>query len=697
MKCDNRTERQLISKLDEQLPREPESPRKRPIIRDNHAFASRGAKKITAQASAYGRSVPGPPQYHITDLIDLPLLQQLLNAFYELTGIRHAVLDAESNILSSTGWNEICTDFHRVCPRTEQRCIESDSYVSRHLDEGLSYVGYKCLNGLMEYATPIIADGQYLGSIYMGQLLHEPPDGEFFINQAREFGFEEESYLEAVRKVNIAPEKRIKPIMEFYAKLGRVLSQMGLEKKKQLEAAEDKFSKAFNCFPDPVSITDINTGCYADINDAWVQTTGYEINEVIGRSPLDFGLYQNPENRRLILNKLQASGYVRNYEVDLRMKSGEVRTFLTSADIITIANRSHMLSIYKDITERKKAEEEVKFLSFHDKLTGLYNRAYFEEALRNIATEKHLPISLIIVDVNGLKLINDALGHLEGDRFLKKVAEILKKFCYQGDIAARWGGDEFIALLPDCDSNDASRISEKIKKACKHISHLPIETTLSVGHATLDSNNQDLTVIMKIAEDRMYRNKLLENRSARSSFLTSLQKTLWTRSHETQEHCQRMQSMAQNVGQAIMLSDAELDNLKLLAVLHDIGKIAVPNSILDKPGKLSSDEWDSIKKHTEVGYRIALSLPEMAPIAEAILYHHERWDGGGYPLGLTGEEIPLISRIIAIIDAYDVMLYGRPYQEAVRQDTALDEIKRCAGSQFDPDLVKKAIGVLVKK
>jgi HD-GYP domain-containing protein (c-di-GMP phosphodiesterase class II) len=285
---------------------------------------------------------------------------------------------------------------------------------------------------------------------------------------------------------------------------------------------------------------------------------------------------------------------------------------------------------------------------------------------------------------------------MEGDKLLKQVAEILKKFCRQGDIVARWGGDEFIILLPGCDTDNVSRISKKIKINFKDANQLPFDTSFSLGYATKNSTNQDIREIIKLAEDRMFRNKLLENKSARSSFLTSLQNTLWTRSHETQEHCQRMQIMAHKIGRAIMLTDAELDNLKLLAVLHDIGKIAIPNSILDKPDKLSPEEWDSIKKHPEVGYRIALSSPEMSPIAEAILHHHERWDGKGYPLGLKGEKIPLISRIIAIIDTYDVMLNGRPYQEAVSPEKALAEIIRCAGSQFDPGLVPKAIGVLAE-
>lgn len=341
----------------------------------------------------------------------------------------------------------------------------------------------------------------------------------------------------------------------------------------------------------------------------------------------------------------------------------------------------------------KQAEAEIKYLSYHDKLTGLYNRAFFEEELKRISTKNQLPLGLIIGDINGLKLINDALGHLQGDKVLIKAAEIFRKECRQGDIISRWGGDEFIVLLPQCDSSAALKVFKRINKSIIKIESLPIPINLSLGMAVQNCIDQDMNDVIREAEEKMYRNKLLESRSTRSSFIKSLEKTLWERSHETEEHCRRMQEMAQKMGKALELTDSELDNLKLLAALHDIGKIAIPNAILDKPGKLSPEEWETIKNHPETGYRITISSPELAPIAEAILHHHECWDGSGYPLGLKGEKIPLISRIIAIADAYDVMINGRPYKKAMSREATLAEIERCAGTQFDPELVRKVLSL----
>lgn len=461
-----------------------------------------------------------------------------------------------------------------------------------------------------------------------------------------------------------------------------------------LVLSEERFSKAFQCNPDPITITSLGEGRYVEVNDAFLETTGYERHEVIGRTVFDLDIWINPQERDLMVQELREHGYIRRSdEIKFRTKYGQIKPFLFSTEIIDMDGSPHLLFVTKDITELKKAQEEIKYLSFHDKLTGLYNRAYFEEELKRIDTERQLPISLIMGDVNGLKLINDALGHHEGDKLLIAVADVLKKSCRQEDIAARWGGDEFIILLPRCDSISAVRALERVKSSCRYINDLPIQTIISLGLASKYSSDQDMMDVIKEAEEKMYRNKLLESRSIRSSFLSSLENTLWTRSHESKEHCQRLEGMARKIGQAINLPDSELDNLRLLAALHDIGKIAISNNILDKPQKLTPEECEYVKKHSEVGYRIAISSPEMAPVAQAILHHHEHWDGSGYPMGMKGEEIPVISRIIAIVDAQDVIVTGRPYQKAFSAEEAWSEIQRCAGTQFDPELVRIATEV----
>ncbi|MEQ8176194.1 MAG: PAS domain S-box protein [Syntrophomonadaceae bacterium] len=476
---------------------------------------------------------------------------------------------------------------------------------------------------------------------------------------------------------------------------GKVLFYIGIAtdvtEKKQVEQAllksEDKFSKAFHSSPTPMSISTLEEGCFIDVNETFCQVVGYERQEMLGRTSFDLQMWTEPVKRSEVKEKLLRGKTVRNFEVCFRMKSGEKRLGLYAAESINIDGQICMLSILIDITDQRLAEEEVRYLSFHDRLTGLYNRAFFEEELTRLDTARQMPLSIIMGDVNGLKLINDALGHQEGDKLLIMVAVALKEACRSEDIVARWGGDEFIILLPGCPHNVAAGIVERIKGAETIFHTLPIQTSISLGTATKTLINENIRSIIKEAEDKMYRNKLLENKSTRSYFLSSLERTLWSRSHETKDHCERIKKMAMQIGEHIHLPAGEMDSLRLLAALHDIGKIAISNSILEKPGKLTAEEWETIKKHPEVGYRIALSSPEMAPIAEAILHHHERWDGAGYPLGLMGKDIPFLSRIISIVDAYDVMTHGRPYQAAVSSEDAWSEIIRMAGSQFDPDLV----------
>lgn len=351
-------------------------------------------------------------------------------------------------------------------------------------------------------------------------------------------------------------------------------------------------------------------------------------------------------------------------------------------------NKIGAIESLRNITRQKQDEERIRYLSYHDKLTGLYNRAFLEEEINRLDTDRQLPISIIIGDVNGLKLINDAFGHHDGDELLVSAASLLKQACREEDIIARWGGDEFAILLPQTSEEDAHQIYKRIKNSCRQAGSYPLQLSISLGMATKIYNWQNIREILKEAEGRMYRNKLLEHKSNRSTFITSLEKTLWMKSHETREHTSRLRRMVVQLGQTLALPENELDNLILLASLHDIGKIAIPGNILDKPTRLTPEEWEVIKKHPEIGYRIALSSPDLSPIAESILMHHERWDGSGYPLGVKGSDIPLNARILAIIDAYDVMVHGRPYQKSMSHQEALAEIKRCTGTQFDPHLTQ---------
>ena len=353
-----------------------------------------------------------------------------------------------------------------------------------------------------------------------------------------------------------------------------------------------------------------------------------------------------------------------------------------------------VVEFIRDISERIEKEKEIKYLAYRDSLTGLYNRKFFEAEIERLNTENKFPISIIMGDLNGLKIINDSYGQKRGDELLIKTANLLKEIIREKDVLARYGGDEFTILLPKTSNKTAKKVVKriKIKSREQYKNEMPI--SISFGVATKKSKKEKITETIKIAEDNLYQNKLSENRSSKSRIVQGLLNTLNAKSSETKEHAIRMTKLAVDFGKKLELSNYELNRLSLLATLHDIGKTTIPENVLKKPSKLDEEEWEMINKHPERGAKIASASEEFVGIAEEISSHHEKWDGGGYPDGLKKKEIPYLARIITIIDSYDVMTNNRPYSKAISKKEALKEIKNCAGSQFDPELSIKFIEMM---
>jgi len=346
---------------------------------------------------------------------------------------------------------------------------------------------------------------------------------------------------------------------------------------------------------------------------------------------------------------------------------------------------------------RIHAEEKLRHMSFHDQLTGLYNRHFLAEEMNRLDTARQLPLSIIMADLNGLKMVNDTYGHAHGDEMLRAAATAIKSCCRKEDIVARWGGDEFVVLLPRTVAATTEQIGKRIAAQCRtsYVGDVPV--SVSLGTAIKTSVSQNLKQVLREAEDTMYKNKLSESSSTRSSVLHALIKALDEKSFETQTHTMRMQAIATKIGERIRLPVSELARLMLVIRLHDIGKINIPEEILKRSGPLSMDEWRIMKTHPEVGSRIARATEEFAHVANDILSHHERWDGTGYPQGLAGTAIPLLARITTIVDAYEVMTNGRPYKAALSHAAVVAELKACSGSQFDPEIVQVMLGILASE
>ncbi len=348
----------------------------------------------------------------------------------------------------------------------------------------------------------------------------------------------------------------------------------------------------------------------------------------------------------------------------------------------------------RDITSQIQALENIRYLTFHDKLTGLYNRAYFEEEIARHNSSRSLPLAIIIGDINGLKLANDVLGHSEGDRLLTNTANAIRSVLRREDVICRWGGDEFAIILPRTRADIAARVRDRVSSAVRTAAADPIPLSIALGMAVKTDLAQDMESIIREAENRMYRNKLLEGRNAHGAIVSFLQESLVQRTHEDRAHAERLKALMLALGAVLSVGEKQLTHVADLASLHDVGKIGVAREVLERPGPLTAEEWEAIKRHSEIGYRIAATTPDLAPIAETILAHHERWDGTGYPQGLAGADIPLMARILAVADAFDVMTHGRPYRPAISYEEAAAELKRNAGSQFDPWVVEALVGLL---
>jgi len=480
------------------------------------------------------------------------------------------------------------------------------------------------------------------------------------------------------------------PILNGQAKtVGFKIIVKDITKRKELERQLKKSDKKIDVFIE-VSLDGIvlhSDGVIVKTNKSFLALFNSGSQDIAGKDIMEFISDEDAEEFSGRITKEDRE----IYKICGIKNTGSKAYIEASGRTITYNGKKMRMEIFHDVTELKKAEKKIKYLKFHDSLTELYSRTYMEKILGNVYRERNLPMNFIICDLNGLKLVNDTFGYIEGDKLLKRVAKILKYCTRREDIVARWGGDEFFVLLPRSTPGEVEDVVHKIRNICANTKDQKIPLNISIGVSARVDSSQNFREVIKEAEDNMYTNKLFERKSIYNSIIASLERMLWEKSHETKEHAQRLKGLIVKLGKSIDLPQSKLDELVLLSALHDIGKVAVPDKILLKKGKLNRDEWKVIKRHPEIGYNIAKATPQIAIVADDILAHHEWWDGSGYPQGLKGNEIPINSCITSIVDAYDVMVAGRPYREPIPAEDAKKELIRCTGTQFSPLLVDRFV------
>lgn len=424
------------------------------------------------------------------------------------------------------------------------------------------------------------------------------------------------------------------------------------------------------------------------------------VTEIIGKT--DFDIYGDCEEAAKFIEqdmKIMRTKKATYFEHRIQNENG--REVIEENVKIPVIDRNGeawgLVGLSRDITERKIMEERLRYLSEIDMLTGLYNRYSFEEKIKELNYEKYLPLGIIMGDVNGLKLVNDTLGHLDGDNLLKNIAHILRDICHPDGYVFRWGGDEFIILVPNCNELKCEQVIEDITNKCQQAEYKFMQLSIALGEGIKHSLEENIYDCITKVEEKVYRQKLLEKKSIKSSIMESLKKSLEEKNMETNEHTERVTKYALAIGKKLKLKISDLDELALVASLHDIGKIGISEDILLKPGRLTKEEFEVMKTHTEKGYRIINASSELGNVAKGVLTHHEKWDGTGYPLGLVGEEIPLMARIINVVDSYDVMTSDRIYKKAMVKEEAIKELKKCSESQFDPKVVECFIEYIQNK
>ncbi|MEA4806214.1 HD domain-containing phosphohydrolase [Acetobacterium wieringae] len=461
---------------------------------------------------------------------------------------------------------------------------------------------------------------------------------------------------------------------------------------------KERYKTTMEAIHDGVITTDAK-GSISTLNPAAEQACGWQSIEVLGK-PFEAIFRICHEYTREPLTGLVAGVLADGQSIEITAptvlfkKDGEMIPIETSIAPIRSQNGSigGVVMVFRDITLSREKKRRIEYLSYHDELTGLYNRRFYEQYFSQKEIKLIHPMAFVMGDVNGLKMTNDVFGHTIGDLLLKDIARTLKRTAGARHQVIRWGGDEFMIVMPGSDLKDAEVLVRQIKEQLKDICiNGTIEASVSFGMALKQSRDDEPGPVLKKAEEMMYQIKLLESKSMRGTTINALLAALDEKRSETKAHTLRLSDHVMKLAERLSLNVEAKNRLILLTMLHDIGKVGIPDHILGKPGRLTEEEWQIMQTHSEIGYRIAANVPELHVVTEEILHHHEKWDGSGYPSGLSGEKIPLNSRILAIVDAYDVMTHDQVYQLARSHEDAIRELRAQSGSQFDPRLVDRFI------
>lgn len=436
-------------------------------------------------------------------------------------------------------------------------------------------------------------------------------------------------------------------------------------------------------------------GSFINTNDYFNQMFQYTRDELMSLNIRDLD-DKTEYNQNYALTQLLNDQYAVDHTVEKPLLRKDGTTFWANISVsrIRFNQEDIYMSTVIDISERKKAEEMMHYLNYHDQTTGLNNRQYYESHIEKVDVEGNYPLTLIKIDINGMKLINDAFGYEMGDTLVKKVVSLIKPIVYNSDMFCRFGGSDFLIVYTKVQKTYIDIIMAQINHMMTNETIQNIKVSVSSAYAVKSSSEEDLNLVLKKAEMRLSREKLIDTSSMLSRTIEIIMNSLYEKNSREMEHSKRVSYWCEKIAQRMNLDSHIVSKLRIAGLMHDIGKIGIPDSILDKPDRLTEEEFNLIRKHSEVGYRILSAANEFSEIADYILAHHERWDGMGYPKGLKGSEIPIYARIISVADSFDAMTSDRAYRKAMSFQQAKQEIIKFSSVQFDPSVVKVFLEII---
>ena len=419
---------------------------------------------------------------------------------------------------------------------------------------------------------------------------------------------------------------------------------------------------------------------YLYVNDSYLKLFDMTQEECIGNGLHDF-MPINDEKWMPILENVCKTEKPEMFESFYPSKGKSILTYAYCPQ------KNQVALLVSDITDRVNKQNEIAHMSYHDRLTGMYNRRFFEEELLRLDTKRNLPLSIAMGDINGLKLLNDSFGHATGDLLIKMVADMIKTGCRSDDISARLSGDEFVIILPQSNREESLKVLERIMSLLDDETIESIKPSISFGCATKKSVDEDIADIFKKAEAAMYNHKLKESPAVKRQIIDLIVKRFFHMNPKEALHAKRVSEISRKIAISMGYKPAQVEIIRLAGLMHDVGKIGISEKLLSKKGKLSDDEWNELKRHPEIGYHILSSSNEFAEIASIVLEHHEKWNGQGYPKGLEGEEISIPARIIAIANLFDSLTHNSFHKNDRTIEEATVKLNRLRGIQFDAEIL----------